>query len=218
MLCPRCGRRLVDGSRYCPFCGSSFEAQPPQDPAPEKQALAPTEPYDPRQSCDSPPPFDSYRARPVPAEAKNDPRGMKWFKFIIYFQLFANAALNIFNSLQLFTGAIYEGGAEQVYRLYPGLQAADLFYGAVCLGLAGLALLARFRLAGFRRNGPGLYYLLLTASMLGYLLYLVLASVPLRVSPAELLNDSAMLSLGFNLLMLVVNRIYFGRRQDLFVN
>ncbi len=213
MLCPNCGSLLTDGSRFCPYCGSQLEVQPAQETAPVR-----SEPYVAQEDPRTPPRYDVIPADPLPADPMHDPRGMKWFKFIIYFQLFASAALNLLNAFQLFTGAQYEGQAERVYLLFPGLKTADLLYGALCLVMAALAIFARFRLAKFRQNGPKLYYTLLIVAIVGALLYLFLASSALSVSFAELMDSSVSGSLIGSAVLLIVNRIYFGKRMDLFVN
>ena len=213
MLCPNCGSLLTDGSRFCPYCGSQLEAQPAQETAPVR-----SEPYVTQEDPRTPPRYDVIPADPLPADPMHDPRGMKWFKFIIYFQLFASAALNLLNAFQLFTGAQYEGQAERVYLLFPGLKTADLLYGALCLVMAALAIYVRFRLAKFRQNGPKLYYTLLIVAIVGALLYLFLAGAAMGQPVSELLDGNVLITILSGAFLLIVNMIYFGKRMDLFVN
>lgn len=214
MQCPYCGSPLADGSRFCPYCGSRFDEAPGEDRRAGPEIAPEVREDEPERSGDG----GLIPAPPPSADPMRDPRGMKWFKFIIYFQLFANAALNLFNAFQLFTGAHYMEYAEEVYRAYPGLKSADLTYGAACLGLAALAIFARFRLAGFRRNGPGLYYALQVASVAVALVYLFLAGAAMGQPVSELLDGNVLVTILSGAFLLIVNMIYFGKRMDLFVN
>lgn len=323
MFCPFCGHRLVDGSRYCPFCekplpevprrpvgaaraaerfvfperGPDYEppapgtAYPPAPKAPEKPGENGGAPIPPSGAEDSPapappdgeagearpdvseeahlaePPAESAAPSPAswygpapsarpggapppwqapgpdptgygrpgvqsydpygqtrrfvpPADPKNDPRGMKWYKFIIYFQLFANAFVNAAMGLSLLTGLHY-GDAEsaaQVYRTYPAMQGLDVGYGITCLVLAALAIVTRMALAQFRRHGPLLYYIVLVANVLFALLYAVLAGSVTGLPVLEALDMSSIVTPVTNLVMLVLTKIYFDRRKDLFIH
>ena len=203
MQCPNCGALLADGSRFCPYCRSRFDHQPPVETEPA---------FDSRFVGESAP------DRPETAAPLQDPRGMKWFKFVIYFQLFANALINLANAATVFNGDQYQGAASAVYAVFPAQRAVDIVYGVLCLGLAALGVYTRFRLSGFKRSGPGLYLGLIAANMLVPVLYMLLSSVFTGIPLTGLLDVNSIMSLAANVAMLVVNKIYFDRRSDLFVN
>ena len=225
MQCPHCGNLLAEGSRFCPYCGSTIGA-PEVRPAPVPATdggYAPTggDLSDPRQSdCGREPVYDrqTYPARPADPDPLNDPRGMKWFKFIIYFQLFANAAVNAYSALTALIGTQYQGKADFVYKSFPGLRAVDLAYGLVLLALAAFAVFTRMRLARFRRNAPLLYYILSIANTLDAVLYVLLVSLVSGVPVGDFDNLNLTVAVAVNLVMLIINLIYFGHRKDLFVN
>ena len=216
MFCTNCGRQLANGSTYCPFCGTALAPRPQQTPelkpetppAPDRNSLYPRQPES----------FGQQPPRPVPTDPRDDPRGMKWFKFIIYFQLFANALLNLVNALTVFTGAHYQGSADTVYSVFPAQHTVDIVYGILCLALAALGIYTRFRLSAFKRNGPGLYLGLIAANILVPVLYMLLSSAVTGIPMASLLDVNGLASLAGNVIMLIVNKIYFDRRKDLFVN
>ena len=220
MQCPNCGNLLAEGSRFCPYCGSILEKSAGETQNEAFSDSDETLSVPDRQSSYGG--WDPYGREPLstkPDDPLNDPRGMKWFKFIIYFQLFASAVMNGYNAFQLFSGNQYEGTAKTVYFLYPGLKTADTIYGFVVLGLAALAIFVRFRLAQFRKDGPVLYYALMVADVLSALLYLFLASSATGLPLDQALQDSSILAtLAGAGIMLIVNMIYFGRRKDLFIN
>ena len=213
MLCPNCGSLLTDGSRFCPYCGSQLEVQPAQETAPVR-----SEPYVTQEDPRTPPRYDVIPADPLPADPMHDPRGMKWFKFIIYFQLFANALINLANAVTVLTGAHYQGTADTVYAVFPAQHTVDIVYGILCLALAALGIYTRFRLSAFRRNGPGLYLGLIAANILVPVLYMLLSSAVTGIPMASLLDVNGLASLAGNVIMLIVNKIYFDRRKDLFEN
>ena len=219
MQCPHCGSSLAEGSRFCPFCSSILEKSAGETQSEAFSGSDETLSVPDRQpSCGGWDPYGSEPLSTKPDDPLNDPRGMKWFKFIIYFHLFASAVMNVFIAFQLFSGAQYEA-AKAVYYLYPGLKTADTIYGFIVLGLAALAICVRFRLARFRKDGPALYYALKVADVLAALLYLFLASSATGLPLDQALQDSSILAtLAGAGIMLIVNMIYFGRRKDLFIN
>lgn len=216
MFCTNCGRQLANGSTYCPFCGTTQAPRPEQPPELKQETPPASDPGTlyPRQ----PEPYVQQPARPVPADPMNDPRGMKWFKFILYFQLFANALINLINAVTVFTGAHYQGAADTVYAVFPAEHTVDIVYGLLCLALAAFGIYTRFRLSSFKRNGPGLYLGLIAANILVPVLYMLLSSAVTGIPLTSLLDVNGIVSLAANVIMLVVNKIYFDKRKDLFEN
>ena len=87
MFCRFCGKEIPEGGRFCPCCGKEA------DTAAVFQAGA--------------------SAEGMPAEVRINPAQnyhMAWFKFIIYFQLFANAVVMVYNVV------------AGIFREYPPLK------------------------------------------------------------------------------------------------
>ena len=142
-------------------------------------------------------------------------RGMKWFKFIIYFQLWAGMLVNLVTAGKYFTGAYYEENAEMVYRVFPALQPLDIVMGIFCLALAVYAVVVQRALAKFRAKGPMMYYLMYIVNTAVTVLYLLIGSIIIGQSAftAEVAG-----SIIGSLVMLFVNIPYFNNRKHLFVN
>lgn len=140
---------------------------------------------------------------------------MKWFKFIIYFQLWAGMLVNLVTAGKYFTGAYYEGNAEMVYRFFPALQPLDIVMGVVCLALAVYAVVVQRALAKFRAKGPMMYYLMYIVNTAVTVLYLIIGSIIIGQSAftAEVAG-----SIIGSIVMLFVNIPYFNNRKHLFVN
>ncbi len=212
MYCRFCGKQIPDHAKFCPECGADLAPAPsavPPENAPSVPAapVAPVEPVRPPQGT------------PDPAAAtgviETPQRGMKWFKFIIYFQLWAGMLVNLVMAGKYFTGAYYEGNAEMVYRFFPALQPLDIVMGVFCLALAVYAVVVQRALAKFRAKGPMMYYLMYIVDTAATVLYLLIGSIIIgqSVFTAEVAG-----SIIGSLFMLFVNIPYFNNRKHLFVN
>ncbi len=144
---------------------------------------------------------------------------MKWYKFLIYFSLFAGAVLNAANAITLLTGSVYlEEGitADEVYSIFPMLKAVDLIYGLCMLALAVFAIITRYSLAKYKANGPKLIVLLYVASLVVSLIYCVGYYFATDIN---LLSDSSnVVSIAVSAAMIAINYNYFSKRKHFFVN
>lgn len=216
MYCRFCGTKIPDNVKFCPECGANLAPVPsaaPEESAPAAPAAPeiPT-PFDPTPYDPAPYSADSFASADVVAAPQ---RGMKWFKFIIYFQLWAGMLVNLVTAGKYFTGAYYEGNAEMVYRFFPALQPLDIVMGVVCLALAVYAVVVQRALAKFRAKGPMMYYLMYIVNTAVTVLYLIIGSIIIGQSAftAEVAG-----SIIGSIVMLFVNIPYFNNRKHLFVN
>lgn len=216
MYCRFCGTKIPDNVKFCPKCGASLAPVPsaaPEESAPAAPAAPeiPT-PFDPTPYDPAPYSADPFASADVAAAPQ---RGMKWFKFIIYFQLWAGMLVNLVTAGKYFTGAYYEGNAEMVYRFFPALQPLDIVMGVVCLALAVYAVVVQRALAKFRAKGPMMYYLMYIVNTAVTVLYLIIGSIIIGQSAftAEVAG-----SIIGSIVMLFVNIPYFNNRKHLFVN
>lgn len=216
MYCRFCGTKIPDNVKFCPECGANLAPVPsaaPEESAPAAPAAPeiPT-PFDPTPYDPAPYSADPFASADVAAAPQ---RGMKWFKFIIYFQLWAGMLVNLVTAGKYFTGAYYEGNAEMVYRFFPALQPLDIVMGVVCLALAVYAVVVQRALAKFRAKGPMMYYLMYIVNTAVTVLYLLIASIIIGQSAftAEVAG-----SIIGSIVMLFVNIPYFNNRKHLFVN
>lgn len=216
MYCRFCGTKIPDNVKFCPECGANLAPVPsaaPEESVPAAPAAPeiPT-PFDPTPYDPAPYSADSFASADVAAAPQ---RGMKWFKFIIYFQLWAGMLVNLVTAGKYFTGAYYEGNAEMVYDFFPALQPLDIVMGVVCLALAVYAVVVQRALAKFRAKGPMMYYLMYIVNTAVTVLYLIIGSIIIGQSAftAEVAG-----SIIGSIVMLFVNIPYFNNRKHLFVN
>lgn len=145
-----------------------------QPGAPQSQYGGPQNTYGGQQNTYMPqgypypgvPPMNSGSSIPDVVIGPNGRQlGMNWFKFIIYVQLFLTSLGALYNAYQLLSGKIYDNDqgvtAEQIFRLFPSLKTVGFVSGILFLVVAGGAIFTRFQLAGFKKNGPMLYFIVI---------------------------------------------------------
>lgn len=241
MFCYKCGYQLPEDAAFCPSCGAQQESQAATNNAP--QQTEPTSTYSAPQPSAPQPPAQPYSYGSTQPTAQPDPyataqqtaqyghynnvqtveRPMKWYKFLIYFSLFAGAVLNVINAISYLTGSVYISQGFDIsdinylYTVYHGLQTADIIYSIVLIGLAVLGFVARFQLAKYKAKGPILLYALSAGSMAVSLIYSIatysILSVDIGAEIAPLISN-----LVTQTVMLVLNYVYFNKRKDMFVN
>ena len=196
--CHKCGTPYEQLQPFCSQCGTPLQGATSQEPSPVGYDSAPSE------------------------LAEQGALPMKWFKFVIYFQLFANAVANGINAIVTLTGSHYGGVADQVYTIIGGMQVFDVLMGIVLLGLVGLALYARSRLKNFCKNGPKMYYTVFAGNAIWSVVYILGAEILVRgsVAGANYQPDysSMISSVVMTVIMLACSVVYFNKRKHLFVN
>lgn len=158
----------------------------------------------------------NYSTTPQPPSVYEMP--MKWHKFLIYFSLWAGAILNVLTGIGTFTGSIYAGEGvdpEMIYRVFDGLKTVDMLMGLMVIALAVLLIVARFALAGYKKNGPKLLVIAYAANIALALIYPIMVAAVTGLPFGELFNVTTLIS---SIAMLVVNKIYYDKRARLFVN
>ena len=149
------------------------------------------------------------------------PLGMKWYKFLIYFALFAGAFVNFIYGINYISGGIYvveTNGlitADTVYKLYGvGLQVVDILYGLFLLALAVFCLVLRNQLAKYKPDAPHfarIFYSILAGAPFLY-------SIIVALITSQSLGIEAILSLIVGLIFTLWNVEYFKKRAHLFTD
>lgn len=206
MFCTNCGSQVGENAAFCPNCGQSVAPQPANQQPPQQpsyyQNIYQSEP----QAVPAPQP-------PVPEQPMN------WFKFLIYFSLFAAAVLNLITGIRYLNGSDYGADADAVYRVFPDLQGLDTFMGLACIALAAVAIFARFALAGYKANGPKLLMALYIAVCAVDLIYIFAVQAILPEFVVELIDFSSLYSNAItSAVIAIINYNYFKKRKHLFVN
>ena len=142
---------------------------------------------------------------------------MGWYKFLINFALWVGAIANLAMGILYLTGYIYiaeEVDPAMAYMAFPQLKTYDVIYGVGCCLLAVLQIVARFRLARYKKNGPAL----LNASYIIAIALSVLYSFLLgRLFGHTGALVESMTGLITSAVILLINIVYFKKRKELFV-
>ncbi len=142
--------------------------------------------------------------------------GMKWYKFLVFFGLWAGAILNFINGITLLTGAIYEAegvSSELVYSTFPNLKGIDEFFGLIAIAIAIYQGYTAFSLLKFKQVAPKLLTILYCLTIAYNLLYAIFAS---SIIGESLLGDT-IAPIITSAVMLVINYKYFKNREHLFI-
>ena len=197
-VCNNCGNQISDGQLTCPICGAYTGAGAQAD----NQA--------PQQNM--------YNQQGMYNQAPQQPQpelGMKWFHFVIYFQLFVSTLVGLWNGFQLLTGRIYGENTDRVYSYFSGLKGVDTIIGICYIALGIFSLVTRFMLADFKKSGPAMYIGMQVADLVVLIAYI--ASVTSIVDGlSEYISSSNYGSLATSIVMLICNIVYFKKRKHLF--
>lgn len=206
MNCQKCGSYMNDNQAFCPNCGNANANanQQPQYQQPQYQQAQYQQPQ--YQQPQYQPPYQPNNGSQLP---------MNWFKFLIYFALFASGVLNIISGITAMTGSQYGGLQGLVYMYFGGLQALDIIYGICCIALGAFAIYVRMRLAGYYKNGPQMLNVLYIAAVALSLIYVIGVSIVVG-GDVPLNFASTIVSAGVSVAMVVANTVYFKKRAHLF--
>lgn len=204
VFCNHCGNPIAsENAQFCPRCGA------PRPASANPQGYSTPGPY----------PVGRYPGQPGYPAPPAPPFGMKWLHFLIYFSLFAGAAIGFVYGILYLTGGIYNtfGSAPRdVYATFPGLQAVDVGAGVLYAVLAGFSIYTRFRLSGFRANGPVCLTILYAGGIVLSLIYTLAAHAVIGWN-GEVASD-VIASVMPTFAVLCLNLSYFKKRQSLFCN
>ena len=229
MFCPNCGNQCPDGTKFCSSCGRplannqqqnkntqpDFGNQQANYQQPNQQYQQPN--YNQYQQQNQQPMYNQpYQQYPqYPDKYNGHPMG--WYKFLIYFALFAGAFFNVCSAVLYMTGKIYETqniDPLAVYYLYPNVKPVDIVYGILLIALAVFMVITRFQLSGLKKNGPKMIVALYGINIAMVIIYSIAISCTTNYMA---FNASTIGQCVIPIVMAVVNKVYFDRRKDIFV-
>ena len=144
---------------------------------------------------------------------------LKWHKFLIYFSLWVDAIQTLRYSVAFFTGAVYGEVGRRFYQVFPAMQLVDGTYGLVLVGVSAFQIYTRFQLAAFKRNAPQKLLILSALSPVIQWPYLIILSTVTGVALSNVHSLSRFISeLAGAVIFVVLNKIYYDKRKELFVN
>ena len=105
MQCPNCHATMPNGAKFCTDCGAKLPVQP--DPVPNVPQAAPAPAMQQPGAPQTPLDYDAQpSAAGIPlSTAAAATVKLKWFKFLIYFSLWATGVISVVNAVSYFTGS-----------------------------------------------------------------------------------------------------------------
>lgn len=159
-LCPKCGESQKGSLIYCENCGSKRLGN-------EQKPVVNTE--------------------QITEYANELLFKMKWYKFVIYVQLFIYAFISVWSGIELL------------------LKYKDLLWGILSLCLAVFSIFVRSNLAKYKRYAPGLYIVFIILNLVTTIISLNIQGIP-----------SGNYQIFPNIVFIILNIIYFHKRKILF--
>lgn len=228
MLCPNCGTDVSSAGRFCPNCGTPVQpSEPATGAAPQPQYQQPQyqqpqyqQPQYQQPQYQQPQYQQPQYQQPYQPVQPAGPQ-MNWYKFLIYFALFAGAVVNGINAIRFLTGLVNGSSseAEFLYSFFPSWKTVDIIVGLLLLVLVALSIYTRFRLSGYYKNGPTCLYLTYGLAALSNIVYLLGVAVVISgtgISVTDLKIAPTVASIVVSVVMIVINVVYFNKRKQLF--
>lgn len=215
MYCNNCGTQMADGAKFCPKCGIKMDIQNPANQNPVNQSMG--SPNMGNQNMGNQIPNNNYQPSPAPVyyAADSGELPMRWYKFVIWVQLFLSALLNVGEGIIFMTGTHYKGQATVVYMVYGGLKALDVVMGIMMFICAGVTIWVRQMLSKFKKNAPIAYVALLALGSVIVLMYVVIASI---ITGIQMFSATIISQIIVSIALCICNYIYFNKRKSMFVN
>lgn len=143
---------------------------------------------------------------------------MKWHKFLIYFSLWANAVLALGQAAQMLTGSQYgsQDVIDALYARFQNLKGADMAFGILNIALAAYLIYTRFQLASFKKGAPGKLTLAYGMALVLTVAYPAVLSGITKLSFQEVSSDSVIGLIAADVVMMIVNHIYYQKRAFMF--
>lgn len=163
-----------------------------------------------------------YEMMPEQAQENKQPElGMKWFKFLIYFSLFAGALSNLFDGIVYIAGLggkFPEVFAEGYYFLPSNFRALEIIFGLVMIATAAGGIYVRFQLAGFKKNAPKCFYTFDIATMVISMVYSIIGTALATDDGISAIIGAIIGGVVGEGVFILCNVTYFNNRKHLFVN
>lgn len=230
MFCSQCGKPIKPEQNFCRFCGAPLQQNTASgsndddddsvfEPMHKKSDLdAIQESSDLQQNSTFAPKLFNESSAPTQELSEEPPMKMAWYRFLIYFSLFAGAFLNSLTALSLLMGRYYTNKetTERLYNMYSNLKSLDILMALLLIAIVAWGIFTRFRLARYRKNGPLCLNIYYGCTIAWSLIFIYSLSSITGLSPTELAGNTYMSSLIMGIIFIVTNTLYFQKRKHLF--
>ncbi len=208
MTCKKCGADLFDSAAICPVCGTMVNGTIDKK---EKKQKIKRDNKSHRNAHNSSTQSSEQIFLHDNINANNNrttgsyaaPIGaypMKWYKFLIYFALWAGAITSLSN-------------AGNMMMIFGDDNPIGVIFMIGHLIAAVVSVIARFRLAKFRRNGPSM---LILVYVINIILNIALTVFINSMSYYGSVSTNLAPYMIWNIILIIANKKYFRRRAAMF--
>ena len=190
IFCSKCGKQLDSSSGFCPNCGNMV----------------------------------SSNAGPMnyTRPAVNSGQSLTWHYILCYGFLWLGALSDFIYFIRYINGSIYSGAKKLVYYYFEGLESLDKFFAICLLGGMIFCIVTAINLIKFNSGAPSMLTALYVYNICVALLYYIIlkaiikSKLDLDADVFSSANTQVYMSVGVGILMIIVNKIYYGNRMELF--
>lgn len=191
--CTACGATFDDTSKFCPYCRTEYGAEERLAGNNEESGGQPEQPKKQKKII-------------------NNAQGMMLWHKIVLFLVGIRAVRCLIRGLSILRGYVDSDVPESmvpVRNLFLGIGIENIAIGV-------FAVICLYRLGKYMRSGPGSVKILYGMSIAGALIFSTwLTSI---LPNADTTSMGLYDTLLFDIVMIIVNSVYYGRRKDVFIN
>lgn len=141
---------------------------------------------------------------------------MKWYKFLVYFALWAGAVTNFSEAVYGLFGIAKNDAEQYMYYFISGYEEYDRIAAIFLLGIIAFQIYTCIQLLGYRNKAP-LFLIMMYAVLLVYnLITIIVVDLMMSVTIGYLTGNIIVVFLFYGLFG-VLNAVYFYKRRHLFV-
>lgn len=153
------------------------------------------------------------------------PEKLKWFHFIIYFQLFLVALANCGQGMLAIVGSfMYDFEVVNGLIFIESMKLVNIILGIISIAAGIFAIIVRQKMSRFEKDSIKLYYVLFVALLVVKILYTIITVIVFSSSYSSLYSEmnNIITELGTVVIIgigyICANIKYFNKRANLFVN
>lgn len=220
MYCSNCGKQIENPqSKFCPMCGAVLDIQ--------------GERYNSQTTSNYSSGMNNYQ-QPTNYQRETDNYSqnynnfqpnlsMKWYKFVIYFQLFCSGFFAVITALRTMTGDIYDmEDVSVLYETFPALKSTDIVVGIIWIAYALFGVFyIRKQLVNFKSTAIISLLVYYLANPVIETLSTVISMGIVDVSFSDIGSNGVSEMTGIwmgTIVLVILSYIYFNKRKHMFTN
>lgn len=198
MFCKNCGNFIGESDKFCQSCGAEISP-------------------DTNDSASQTP---GQSGNQVIQQTMQKPLGMKWYKFIVYVQLFMSMLMSVGYGYSYFSDTM-RGDKETwkaIYAVFPKLRALNIVFGIIQFLYVGFLAVIWYRMFYFKKNAPVLYITnyFIQIALEWVWLVIAIAYTGMGYDKFSSTLSNTMFRNCIQVIYILLNIVYFKKRKFMF--